>query len=308
MGWTTPRTWVTGEIVIASHMNTHVRDNTDELKDTVQGDGGATLELRHLTGIFANRPAAGEAGRLYVSTDLAVTFIDDGSNWSVLSWNTRYVDRLFSDFHAPGADDLSASGWFGGWRATAGGTVGTVSLKLDDHSSVELLTGVGVGSLWHYTPGGNGSGHIRTSGGSCYPLIFEAAINLPSDSVIDAHFGVVDSLHGGRPPTPNSSIMFRQQDAGNYYTVTRDNGGGETTNDSGVAPDTSNYDVLRIEVYSASLVKFYINGTKTGTDHTTGIPDTEKLHPGFSVRCNNAGLQRAINIDMIDLLYKRYLA
>ncbi len=32
MAWTTPRTWVTGELVTAAIMNTHVRDNEDYLK------------------------------------------------------------------------------------------------------------------------------------------------------------------------------------------------------------------------------------------------------------------------------------
>lgn len=31
MAWTTPRTWVAGEVVTASIMNTHVRDNLDDL-------------------------------------------------------------------------------------------------------------------------------------------------------------------------------------------------------------------------------------------------------------------------------------
>lgn len=33
MGWTSPRTWVDGETVFASLMNTHVRDNLKELGD-----------------------------------------------------------------------------------------------------------------------------------------------------------------------------------------------------------------------------------------------------------------------------------
>jgi hypothetical protein len=32
MAWTTPRTWVTSEVVSATHMNTHVRDNLNALK------------------------------------------------------------------------------------------------------------------------------------------------------------------------------------------------------------------------------------------------------------------------------------
>lgn len=36
MAWTTPRTWVAGEVVTASIMNTHVRDNLSDLDTRVQ--------------------------------------------------------------------------------------------------------------------------------------------------------------------------------------------------------------------------------------------------------------------------------
>ena len=36
MGWTTPRTWVAGEIPTANRLNLHVRDNLRFLKERVQ--------------------------------------------------------------------------------------------------------------------------------------------------------------------------------------------------------------------------------------------------------------------------------
>lgn len=46
MAWTAPRTWVTGELVTAALLNTHIRDNQtyikteiDKLDDCVQRDG-----------------------------------------------------------------------------------------------------------------------------------------------------------------------------------------------------------------------------------------------------------------------------
>lgn len=38
MTWTNPRTWVAGELVTAALMNTHVRDNLDDLNDTKVND------------------------------------------------------------------------------------------------------------------------------------------------------------------------------------------------------------------------------------------------------------------------------
>lgn len=41
--WTSPRTWVTGEVVTASVMNTHVRDNLAYLKDSPTFDGSIII-------------------------------------------------------------------------------------------------------------------------------------------------------------------------------------------------------------------------------------------------------------------------
>lgn len=38
MAWTTPRTWVPGELVTASMMNTHIRDNMNYLFTAASGD------------------------------------------------------------------------------------------------------------------------------------------------------------------------------------------------------------------------------------------------------------------------------
>lgn len=307
--WTAPTTRATNFVVTAAVWNEDLVDNLTALFNALKGDASADADMlhQHKVGTFANRSAAGNAGRLYTATDLHARFEDDGSDWAVIGHHPRYCDRDRSDYHTPIGDDLAASGWFAGWRATAGVSAGTVGMKLDDHSSVELLTGASAGATWHYTPDGNGNAYIRTANGDSWPLIFETIIRIPANNNQDLHLGLVDQLSIARPAVANSCIMWRVQDDGNYYTVTQNNGGGETSNDTGIGPNASGYDVLRIEVYSASLVKFYINGTKTGTDHTAGIPSVEDLHPGYSVRAN-AGAGRAIYIDARDLLYKRYVS
>ena len=49
MAWTAPRTWVVAEIVTASVMNTHVRDNLLALSQHVhdQGEAGDGARLRY---------------------------------------------------------------------------------------------------------------------------------------------------------------------------------------------------------------------------------------------------------------------
>lgn len=63
MAWTTPRTWVTGEVVTASLMNTHVRDNFNET-GAAKITGGSQL----LVGTAANSLAARTFGTDAVTT------------------------------------------------------------------------------------------------------------------------------------------------------------------------------------------------------------------------------------------------
>lgn len=49
MAWTAPRTWVTGELVTASLMNTHVRDNLNYLKSQTDAMLGYALQLATAT-------------------------------------------------------------------------------------------------------------------------------------------------------------------------------------------------------------------------------------------------------------------
>jgi hypothetical protein len=59
MAWTAPRTWVTDEVVSASQLNTHVRDN---LLETAPAKATASGELFEATGANAlqatNNPVA----------------------------------------------------------------------------------------------------------------------------------------------------------------------------------------------------------------------------------------------------------
>jgi len=48
MAWTTPRTWVSGELVSASIMNTHIRDNLNVIRANL-ADDSTTQVLKVLT-------------------------------------------------------------------------------------------------------------------------------------------------------------------------------------------------------------------------------------------------------------------
>lgn len=70
MAWTAPRTWVTGEIVTAALMNTHVRDN---LLETSAATATTAGDLIYADGAnsMGSRLAIGSAGTRLVSTGTA---------------------------------------------------------------------------------------------------------------------------------------------------------------------------------------------------------------------------------------------
>lgn len=78
--WTAPRTWTAGEIVIASVMNTHVRDNMDFLKtpaaaiDSSSSVSTTSATLTDVTGSSVTLTATGTGGvDLYWVGDFSVT-------------------------------------------------------------------------------------------------------------------------------------------------------------------------------------------------------------------------------------------
>lgn len=91
MAWTAPRTWVAGELVTASIMNTHVRDNFEALypaacrvyhsanQAVASGGGGGTLafnsedydtDAMHSTSVNTSRITATRAGKYHVGAVL----------------------------------------------------------------------------------------------------------------------------------------------------------------------------------------------------------------------------------------------
>jgi len=107
MAWTTPRTWVDGEIVTADIMNTHVRDNLDYLKERL--DGTATQYVRTATD--------------YTTTSTTLTAVD-GTNMAL---------ALTTD----GSDVLVT---FTGYASISTGTEDLTMAVLVDATPYEIIT------------------------------------------------------------------------------------------------------------------------------------------------------------------------
>ncbi len=309
--WTTPVDPSAGAISRANHIS-YVTQNIQALYNAIVGDAQATEEVihQHKSGTYANRPAAAKVGRTYYATDLGATFIDDGAVWHVFSHIPAICDRHHDDFALEHNATITAPGWLGGWGVVIGGAGGEARIPAGTgHSYIQIEGNTGAGGYCNLTPRGSTTPYIEPDAAYNYPLIFETALRMANNDQVDYHFGLTDAPSTARPAAPSSSMMFRVQDAANVFTVTQDNGGGETTNDTGAVPTKTNIGLFRMEVFSASLAHFTwwkggLGGTKYTEVHEAGIPSVNDLLPAFTVR-TNAAADKRMYIDNVDLLYKR---
>ncbi len=107
MAWTAPRTWVTGEVVTAALMNTHLRDNlleTSAATATTAGD----LVYADAANSMGSRLAIGAAGTLLASTGSAPVWRSTGQ----LIGSASYVSGVSSS-PTTAADFNDAGSWNG---------------------------------------------------------------------------------------------------------------------------------------------------------------------------------------------------
>lgn len=280
MVWTVPRTWVTGEIVTAAHLNTHVRDNLNALRDN---------------GTFASRPAAGNVGLEYYASDMGALFFDDGTRWNIVSHMPRLCERLGPEDFVAGAPvswhpEISGSG-------TVDDVVGGASQGL-----IELSTGATNGSQAAFRAKDGNQGHYALQSGR-FPGIYETYIKTDVTTNARWRFGLYPVGFPAIAADPTDGIYFKRLDtasAGNWFTVTRASSSGTET-DTTVAGTTS-FTHFKFEIESTTSIKYYINDTLRGT-HTTNIP-TLTLNLFYLVE-NTAAADKNLQVDYVDWLVKR---
>lgn len=155
--YTAPADWAVNEKPVAStKLNQQVRDNTNVLALAVDGDTSTTtIKHRHLTNTLGNRPAAGEAGRIFCATDIGdgIVMIDDGANWNPLG--VQVVERELTQVVVANEGDETSVysfefpagllGATGGFRFTLGGQVffnaaGTLTVRVKLGVTTVLVT------------------------------------------------------------------------------------------------------------------------------------------------------------------------
>ncbi len=144
--WTPPSGPAAG-VSSRSEMISQRTDNIDVLSRVADGDASAsTIKHRHKTGTLANRPTAGEAGRIYIPTDLHVMLIDDGTEWLIGPPLGPACEAFDDDFVATSVDAGAAEA-FGFWATGIAGS-GAIAISPGGalRSEVQLRTGTTSGA------------------------------------------------------------------------------------------------------------------------------------------------------------------
>ncbi len=112
MAWTTPRTWVVGEVVTAALMNTHVRDNLSylhaELYDSTLGVAAASFDITSIDSGYAHLllTLTGRSDRAAnLSDDVRLRFNNDSGN--SYDWQSDYSSGTGG---ATGTEAIATSG------------------------------------------------------------------------------------------------------------------------------------------------------------------------------------------------------
>lgn len=128
MAWTSPRTWVSGEILTAALLNTHLRDNLLAVDAYV----GAVETF--VGGISDDTVSSATTKTWDLTTEL---FADPGRNVNVVSWFQGYV-KFAADAEFEIETEISFDG--SGYTATGTGKILRTSANtLDDMRAVTVL-------------------------------------------------------------------------------------------------------------------------------------------------------------------------
>lgn len=218
MAWTSPRTWTTGELVTASIMNTHVRDNflaTAVATVTTAGDMAYATAANTLA-----RLAIGAANRVLTSTGSAPQWVESLSLGGSVGIGTAASGtsgslRLFNS-----GTDFSAIQLRG---SDATNSLARISFNSDNWESYAAIVGCvddGVsptgGSLRVYTSNNAGSpshrwtfakdGHFLTATDNAYDIGASGATR-PRILYLSAGLGINAAPVEGRNPFRNSAAL-----------------------------------------------------------------------------------------------------
>lgn len=229
---------------------------------------GPNLELMNRRGQLT----LGDYGRQYHFGPQRVVQLFDDFNRSAIAFATTAVD---------------------GWRSTKGTDGQAV-----DFTITPAVNGTVVGTIGDTTASMAVSG-VQLDAGLNWKanqgdLVFETRVQVSAIADVAFFFGLTDQTAALEMPihsaasadtiTTNATdavgFMFdTSMDTDNWWLVGVANNSDATAQDVGSAPEAATYYVLRIELSSAGVATFYIDGTQVGTAMTGAVTATVALTP-----------------------------
>ncbi len=210
--WTAPSGPSAGVAGLAE-MQAQRTDNVNVLGLAVDGDTStSTIKHRHKTGTLANRPTAGEAGRIYIPTDLHVMLIDDGTEWLIGPPISPACEAFDDDFIANSVDGGGAEQW-GVWDTAIfqSGTV-VISPGSAERSYVGLRTGTTSSS----------AAVMRSKPGTGYQVmqntfLLVMTLRVSNSAANGAYMiGFANAL-GAYPALPANGVFIYKVGTGNFF-------------------------------------------------------------------------------------------
>ena len=209
MAWTTPRTWSAGELVTASMMNTHIRDNQIYLFDNIAGGALDDLSDVDITSVGANEVlgySSGWKNRTLAEAGIAaaaLVILADGTAPLTAAWDAGAFEIRAATFEpdtagpaTPAINNLYTDNIVKAWVNFNG--TGTIAIR-DDYN-VASLTDDGTG-LYTINFGTNMSNanyaalanaiDTNAGGGDRGPSIMATAVGSVQVQNADAQIGEV---------------------------------------------------------------------------------------------------------------------
>ena len=222
-------------------------------------------------GLLADRPASGDSeGQSYWALDVDQLYLWDGTAWVTATSLTQAHQGFIEELKHMCLIVVGARTNTMGATGRAAG-IGAETLASGTGS---INTSVLMRGGWLFSTGGTTAGSAGVRGplniAGAHDWTFGAKVILDSNANQNFLMGLTGA--GGVFADQNDMIVFRVSGAGNIIGVC-DNGGAETTRDSGITPDGATARTLRIEVRSGgTVVRFYVDNAQIGADVTVNIP------------------------------------
>lgn len=233
---------------------------------------------------FANRPAAGQAGRVFVATDTGEVYRDNGTTWDQLDYPNWLISLQRRDTHMinwNSVDKLTID-TAGAPTQTFLGTAVTLSVDGNVDEYVDIRT-----SLASFFGPGNSKDFDVT-------FLCDTVVGALGVVGCTLYFGLTTGAGAGvLPGNTNDHMGFRRNNT-NLQALSADGTTEEATTISTITGLSTKMSTFRIKKIG-STVTFYVNGVLLGT-HSTNYPNSGNMEIYLILDSAGTGAATAVTV------------